>query len=82
MAALRASEAMEIVEELCGGLDGFQRVWEFAREPWERNLEDLCDQRITPDEYVRQARVMIQQFKENEFNQAFEEKLVNARKKE
>jgi hypothetical protein len=78
---MMASEAIRIVEDMCGGSDGFSRVFRVMGDDWDSNLEAFCHQRITPEEYVENCRVMYEAYKLHEFNRKFEETLVNSRSK-
>lgn len=76
---MTTTEALKIVETLCGGDEGFHRVWKFIGDAWDKNLEDLCLQKQFPEQYVERAKEMHHAYKLHEFNLKFEEKLVNTR---
>ena len=78
---MRASEAIEIVETMCGGSEGFSRVFRFIGDDWDKNLEDFCLQRQTPEKYVERCKIMHHAYKLHEFNNQFENRLVNSRGK-
>lgn len=77
---MTGSEAIQFVEDMCGGQEGFTKV-HHAMPEWDKNLEDFCLQRITPDEYVKRAKELHKAYLAAEFNRQFEERLVNARSK-
>lgn len=78
---MTTSQALDAVEKLCGGQEGFHRVWRFIGDAWDKNLEDLCLQRQKPEEYVKRAKVMLHAYRVAEFNRKFEERLVNSRER-
>ncbi len=73
------SQALDAVERLCGGDEGFHRVWKFIGDDWDKNLEDLCLGRQKPEDYVKRAKEMVHAYRVAEFNRKFEERLVNSR---
>jgi len=82
---MTTSQALDAVERLCGGDEGFHRVWKyyqgFAVDEWDRNLADLCEGRQKPEEYVKRAKEMYHAYRVVEFNRKFEETLVNSRER-